>query len=112
VWHVNRWSWPLVRRFVVQDTSMQPALEPGDRLVALCWRLPSVGDIVVLRHPETAGAWLVKRVREVAPDGFDVRGDNVNVSQDSRAFGRVPARLVIGTVVYRYLPAERRGPIR
>jgi type IV secretory pathway protease TraF len=40
-----------------------------------------------------------------------VRGDNPNVSRDSREFGPVPRRLVVGRVVYRYLPGERRGRV-
>ena len=37
------------------------------------------------------------------------RGDNVNVSRDSREYGAVPRPRVVGRVVYRYLPGARRG---
>jgi type IV secretory pathway protease TraF len=67
-----------------------------------------VGDIVVLRDPEHWLTYTVKRVAAVTAAGLEVRGDNVNVSRDSRHFGTVPRRLVIGRVVYRYVPAQRR----
>jgi nickel-type superoxide dismutase maturation protease len=100
--------WPL-RRFRVQDTSMQPVLRPADRILVATWLEPRVGDIVVVRDPEWRSTNLVKRVVALTPDGLEVRGDNPNVSRDSRHFGQVPRTLVRGRVVYRYFPAARRG---
>jgi nickel-type superoxide dismutase maturation protease len=105
-----RLDWLPVQRFVVQDTSMRPALQPGDRLLAGRWLRPNQGDLVVLRDPEQRSTFLVKRVAAIEPNGdLVVRGDNPNVSRDSRHFGPVPRRLVVGKVVFRYLPGERRG---
>jgi len=81
---------------------MQPALRPGERVVVGTWLRPRVGDVVVLRDPEGASTYIVKRVTRVDVRGYEVRGDNVNVSRDSRHFGTVPRRLIIGRVVYRY----------
>jgi nickel-type superoxide dismutase maturation protease len=105
------WSPLPIRRFVVQDTSMQPCLRPGDRLLVWQWAArPKPGDVVVFRDPERQLSYAVKRVASLAANGdLIVRGDNANVSRDSRAFGPVPRRLVVGRVVYRYLPAKRRG---
>jgi nickel-type superoxide dismutase maturation protease len=95
---------------VIFDTSMQPALRPGDRLLAARWRPARPGDIVLFRDPEATRTLLVKRVVARSQRGhLSVRGDNPNVSRDSRHFGPVPPTLVIGTIVYRYLPAARRG---
>ncbi len=99
----------LVRRFIVADTSMQPALRPGDRLLVASWLAPREGDIVVFRDPEAHNTFVVKRVRRLSADNVEVRGDNPYVSRDSRHFGPVPKALVIGRAVYRYLPAGRRG---
>jgi nickel-type superoxide dismutase maturation protease len=99
-----------LRRIYVADTSMQPALRPGDRL--LVWRSRRIksGDIVVFRDPEAPGTLLIKRVVSITSDDrLDVRGDNPNVSRDSRHFGTVPKALVLGRAAYRYLPAARRG---
>ena len=102
----------LLSRFRVADTSMQPALLPGDRLLVTGRGPIRTGAVVVFADPETPTEFRVKRVTDIAPDGtLFVRGDNPNVSRDSRHFGGVPASLVIGRVVYRYLPASRRGRV-
>jgi nickel-type superoxide dismutase maturation protease len=103
-------DWLPLRRFVVQDTSMRPALEPRDRLLVGCWLPARGGDVVVLRDPEQHAIFLVKRVTSIEPSGdLVLHADNPNVSRDSRHFGPVPRRLIVGRVIYRYLPAERRG---
>jgi nickel-type superoxide dismutase maturation protease len=100
----------ILPRFVVSDTSMRPALEPGDRLVIGRWLRPRKGDIVVAQDPEQPSIILVKRVASLTRNGgLVLHADNPNVSRDSRHFGPVPRRLIVGRVIYRYLPGERRG---
>ena len=56
---------------------------------------------------------LVKRVEAlVSRDGVVVLGDNRAASTDSRSFGPVSSRSVLGRVVRRYAPAERAGAVR
>ena len=114
--------WPLAR-YVIQDGSMRPTLRPGDRVLVWRWtRLRGVrpGDVVVARDPELPGLHLVKRVAAgpgqgypgvAGLDGYVLLGDDPSTSRDSRAFGRVPAQLIVGRAVYRYLPGARRGLI-
>lgn len=100
-----------IHHFRVVDTSMQPALRPGDHLLVLSWpRSVRRGDIVVLRDPEAPSTFLVKRVVGHALTGqVVVGGDSPNVSRDSRQFGPVPSQLIVGKAIYRYRPPERRG---
>jgi signal peptidase I len=99
-----------LQRFRVEDTSMRPLVQPGDRLLVCVWSRPRRGDLVVVRDPEHRSTFLLKRVASVEPNGdLTVRGDNPNVSRDSRHFGQVARRLVVGRAFYRYLPATRRG---
>jgi nickel-type superoxide dismutase maturation protease len=89
---------------------MQPVLQPNDRLLATAWVRVRPGDLVVFLDPEARRTHLVKRVEALTPDGaVIVRGDNPNVSRDSRHFGPVPRGLIVGRAVYRYLPGARRG---
>jgi signal peptidase I len=69
-------------RVVVEDTSMEPALAPGDRL----WvdrssrtTVPAVGVVVVLPDPGHSARWLVKRVAAVGPAAVYVRRSGVEV---------------------------------
>jgi hypothetical protein len=81
-----------LRRFVVADRSMEPALRDGDGLVAVRpWRARA-GQLRCLEHPRRPGFWLVKRVADVGADGtMEVVADNRDAGGvDSRTFGRVP----------------------
>ena len=89
---------------------MRPVVQPGDRLLVGRWLRPRRGSLVVVRDPEYPSTFLLKRVARVEPSGdLVVHGDNPNVSRDSRHFGPVARRFVIGRAFYRYLPATRRG---
>lgn len=76
-----------------------------------------VGDVVVVQHPLRKGN-VCKRILglpgdqviyggslQVVPDGhLWLEGDNPNNSSDSRAYGAVPASLVVGRVLLRVWP--------
>jgi phage repressor protein C with HTH and peptisase S24 domain len=85
---------------------MRPTLEPGDRVVCVRARRVDAGDLVAVHDPRD-GRLLVKRV--VTVDPLTVVGDNPGASTDSRVFGALERRDLVGRVVYRYLPEARRG---
>jgi nickel-type superoxide dismutase maturation protease len=100
------------RRLVVDGTSMEPTLSPGDRLLVL--RLPAPwplrrGDLVAVPDPRTAQRLLVKRVGSLGSGTVSVLGDNEAASTDSRDFGPLARAAVFGRVVYRYAPRQRAG---
>ena len=76
---------------------MQPALNPGDGLLALRGGAPRRGQIRVFPDPTLPSRWLVKRVGDVRGDGdnatFEACSDNPHAAGvvDSRQFGFVPA---------------------
>lgn len=88
--------WPL-RRFLVVEDSMLPALRPGDGLVAVRGGRPRPGQIRVFPDPTRASRWLVKRVGQAQGRGrtatFEACSDNPHAPGvvDSREFGWVPA---------------------
>jgi hypothetical protein len=85
-------SWlPFLRRFVVADRSMEPALVDGQGLVAVRTRRAVAGQVRCVEHPLVPGFWLVKRVGTVEGDSMTLVSDNDAVATvDSRAFGPVP----------------------
>jgi hypothetical protein len=72
---------------------MQPALQPGDGLVATPCGPARAGQIRCFRDPRVPQRWLVKRVARVEGATMQVRSDNRSVAtSDSALFGPVPVR--------------------
>ena len=79
---------------------MSPTYVPGDRLTALRrWRPIRPGDVVVARDPRDSSRWLLKRCVAKVGSQLDLRGDNPEVSTDSREFGLVASRAVAYIVI-------------
>lgn len=74
---------------------MLPAFRPGDLLLVRQVTTLRVGDVVVLEH-ETKR--LLKRIVQIRGDRIVVEGDNKTKSVDSRRFGPVPKKEIIGKV--------------
>jgi signal peptidase I len=101
-----------VGRYVVEGPSMEPAYRSGDRVlvnrIAYARAAPAVGDVVVLRDPERPGRHLLKRIAR-PPDGdaaasgrYFLLGDNALRSRDSRQFGTVARRQIVGLAWRKY----------
>jgi nickel-type superoxide dismutase maturation protease len=109
-----RVRWGRRRRVQVEDGSMRPTLEPGDRLLvdsgAYRDRAPRTGEIVVLVDPDAPERWLVKRVHAVEAEtgAVDVRGDASESARDSRRFGPVPVASIVGRAYRLYFPPSRQ----
>ncbi|MEB3355507.1 MAG: nickel-type superoxide dismutase maturation protease [Synechococcales bacterium] len=95
------------RRYRVVGRSMLPLLQPDDEVLvdptAYRQTPPVEGDLVLIDHPDRPHFRLVKRVRLVLPTGHCfVLGDNPTESTDSRQFGAVAAKQILGKVVCRF----------
>ncbi len=90
----------------VDGESMAPSYRPGDSvLVARRWITGRIrpGDVVVCRLPAGLpgpAGYLVKRVTSVSAGQVFLQGDGDH-SYDSRAFGWIPVRSVVGRVITR-----------
>ncbi len=91
---------------------MIPTLAPGDRLLVLRTRRCRVGDICAARDPAESARLLVKRVVSVSADRIELAGDNEGASRDSRSFGPVGRRDLVGRAVFTYHPPHRAGRLR
>ena len=62
-------------------------------------KAPKIGDVIVLKSPITE-AIIVKRIHRITMDEtYEIRGDNRVESTDSRHFGNIERRSIIGKVV-------------
>ena len=84
----------------IHGDSMWPTLRDGDCVKAETDISPEIGNIVIAKHP-----WkeihIVKRVKEILPNGFFLEGDNPdpNGTEDSHNFGPIPSSSIIGIII-------------
>ena len=57
-----------------------------------------VGDIVIASHPKSNSKLIIKRIHGMYQNKFDLRGDNLLFSTDSREWGLIELNLIIGKV--------------
>jgi len=100
-------------RYEISGDSMLPALAHGDCVIvdshANSSRETRAGDIVLARDPREPTRTLVKRVSHLEPGGAWLLGDNPGSSTDSRTFGPVARKDILGRVRWRYWPVAS-GP--
>ena len=107
---VAAFGWRWKNRFTTYEiagNSMLPTLSPGDFVIvdraAYRARAPRPSEIVLAQDPRDARRTIVKRVDRRDPEGcLWLSGDNPAESTDSRAFGAIPAALIVGRVAWRY----------
>ncbi len=96
---------PLLK-FQVYENSMKPALLPGDTIfvsnLPYLFYNPHIDDIVVVKRHITASAnqYFIKRIKKIARKSYFVVGDNQQESIDSRQFGWIAKKDIVGKVVY------------
>lgn len=68
-----------MRRFIISELSMSPALAPGDRLLARRLHHPRRGGVVFFPHPHRPDFWLVKRIIGLPGERVEVHSGRVFV---------------------------------
>lgn len=84
----------LVRR--VEGLSMTPRYTHGKIVFASKLKQPKVGDVVIAKHHRVE---IMKRVSQLEEDKVYLLGDNPEESTDSRHFGWLPIKSILGVVV-------------
>jgi nickel-type superoxide dismutase maturation protease len=91
---------PLIR-CQISGNSMKPTFTSGETVLVnkLAFLIvePKQGDIIVIKRDKL----LVKRVEKKKENSFFVVGDNKKESTDSRHFGWVDKKDIVGKVIYK-----------
>jgi len=88
--------------FIVEGNSMLPTLKDGDALLIAPNAQMNAGDIVLANHPFKKNSKILKRIGEITNDRrFFLIGDNKEESTDSRSFGAIQAKDILGKAVCR-----------
>ncbi|HEX8631431.1 MAG TPA: S24 family peptidase [Catenuloplanes sp.] len=92
---------------LVHGPSMSPTLRHGDALLVRRGGRVAPGDVVVARFRSRPELLVVKRALGERAGGWELRGDNPLITDDSRRYGMAD---VTGRVVLRYWPRPARIP--
>ena len=99
------WMLGQLKRYRISGPSMKPTLSAGVEVLVDCRAQTrvsiSVGDLVLVQHPLQSDIRMIKRVvsHDAEADSYIVHGDNPHESTDSRQFGAVSGRHLLGRVV-------------
>ena len=113
------WLLGLRKRVRVEGKSMEPTLVHGSDVLVqpLSLEENSVigtteiipGSLLLLRHPLHSDRQIIKRLDRITENGqLFLLGDNAAESSDSRVFGAVHKKLILGLVVARFRSANQR----
>ncbi len=113
--------------FIVSGLSMYPTFKDGDYLIvdelSYNFREPQKGDVIIFRYPVDPQKYFIKRLMGLPGDKVEINGqevtlktgeyyvlgDNRDKSYDSRAWGTVPKKNIIGRAFVRLLPVTQVG---
>lgn len=113
----------IAQPFIVHGSSMVPNFENGDYLIideiSYQFRQPERGEVIVFRYPKSPSQFFIKRIAglpgenigniALADDEYFVLGDNSFASSDSRFWGPVKSKLIIGRAILRLWPLTGLG---
>lgn len=88
--------------FLIEGDSMFPALKNGDVVLINPRAELRTGEIALARHPFKQSVKIIKRISEITPERkYFLVGDNLAESTDSRSFGAIQAKDILGKAVCR-----------
>ncbi len=93
----------LLSRFTISGHSMKPALKEGDSVLVsilpYLFTSPKIGDIIACCKAHSKSI-LIKRIKKIEGMQYFVQGDNLQDSLDSRKFGMIEKKSILGKIVF------------
>ncbi|MBF8250151.1 MAG: Peptidase [Candidatus Levybacteria bacterium] len=78
---------------------MLPAFKSGDLVLvnrlSYLFGKPKVGDVIILKKKK----FIIKRIAKISKDKVFVMGDNRKESTDSRSFGWIARKEIVGKIM-------------
>ncbi|MEP6847790.1 MAG: nickel-type superoxide dismutase maturation protease [Acidobacteriota bacterium] len=88
--------------FLIEGSSMKPTLSEGDAILIVPRSQIEINDIVLAHHPYKESVKILKRVSQINDNGsYILLGDNESESTDSRTFGPILPKEILGKAVCR-----------
>lgn len=90
----------LLSRFIISGHSMEPTIHNGQTVLVssmpYLFSKPKSGDIVAFKKEEKI---FIKRIARIERQKYFITGDNKNDSLDSRNFGWIEKKEIVGEVI-------------
>ncbi|MEK7571184.1 MAG: nickel-type superoxide dismutase maturation protease [Patescibacteria group bacterium] len=95
--------WLPIIHYKIFGQSMSITLQNGQHILvnrcAFFFKQPQVGDIVAAKDPRD-GKILIKRIAKKEKQKYFLMGDNPAHSTDSRTFGMIDRKNILGKVIF------------
>lgn len=92
-----------IARFKIYGHSMGPIIKNGQTIfvssIPYLFSNPKIGDIVAFKKDEKV---FIKRIARIENQKYFMTGDNKNDSLDSRDFGWIEKKDVIGRLIFNF----------
>lgn len=92
----------LFSKFRIYGHSMSPFLKDGDLIiisyVPLLFRKPKINDVVAISYNRKI---IIKRIKQIHENKYFLEGDNKKDSFDSRKFGYVLSKDIVGRLIFK-----------
>ena len=97
-----------ILKFKIKEKSMEPTLRENQTVLVnryyYIFRRPKIGEIIVIKDPTLlklrgTRRYMIKRIEKIDKDKVFVIGDNKTESIDSRKFGWIDKRNIVGKVI-------------
>lgn len=92
-----------IYKYQITGESMAPTFKNGEIVFAnrfaYLFQKPKLGEIIAIKDPRD-GKVLIKRIKKIDNKKIFVIGDNKVHSTDSREFGMIEQKDIIGKVIY------------
>ena len=98
------WLLGRYKRRRVRGNSMLPTLEPGQEvlikpLAGAARNAINPGDLLYVQHPLDSSRQIIKRCSHCEGTKVWLVGDNSAESTDSRSYGALPAKFILGKLI-------------
>ncbi len=92
----------LFSKFRIYGHSMTPFLKDGDLIiisyVPFLFKKPKIKDVVAISYNKKI---IIKRIKQIQENKYFIEGDNKKDSLDSRSFGYVLSKDILGKFIFR-----------
>lgn len=92
-----------ILKFKIEEKSMEPFISSGDVILvnrfSYLFKNPKIGDVVVVKN-NSEKKYLIKRIQRIREKTYFVVGDNKKQSIDSRNFGWITKKDIVGKLLY------------